>query len=407
MKIIIIPDSFKGTLSSLEVCETIEKSLSEHDTVIVPAADGGEGTLEAFAHAKAGMPFSQAQLITVPAKDACGNDIDACYMMAGNVAVIEMAKIAGFTEAAGAEGEPGSLVMNGSTFGVGMLMKDAISRGARKVVVGLGGSCTNDGGCGMAAAMGVKFLDASGRSFIPTGKSLNEITLVDNSAAISLLAADASLFHSKIDIVGMSDVNNPLLGPKGAAHIFAPQKGASPNEVELLERGLENLVSQISDGIVCRTVSGFEAAQNLSGSWAEKLAALPGSGAAGGMGYGIRALLAGRLENGIDMFLNAINFEELLFDADYVITGEGSFDSQSLGGKTVSGICRRAKKADVPVILVAGIAKTDEKDLEKLGIVKCFETGVLDFSQTPEEIKKAAFANLGKAANEIVNFIGK
>lgn len=398
MKIVVIPDSFKGTLSSLEVCDTIKISLRGHEVIAVPAADGGEGTLAAFEYAKAGMPFSKAQLMKAPSMDALGNDTEGLYMMAGNVAVIETATIAGFKEENADDRKSGSPVLDGTTYGVGMLVMDAIRHGARKIVVGLGGSCTNDGGCGMAAAMGVRFLDSAGKSFVPTGRTLGDIVLVDNSAAISVLAEDSSLFKGKIDLVGMCDVNNPLLGPKGAAHVFAPQKGASPEDEEILERGMGNLVSSIGDGVVNRTVLGFDAAQNLSGGWTGKLADLPGSGAAGGMGYGIRALLAGRLESGIDLFLDAINFEELLFDADLVITGEGNFDSQSLGGKAVSGICRRAKAADVPVILIAGVARTKEEDLQKLGIVKCFETGKLDFGRTPEEIKKTAFANLEKTA---------
>lgn len=288
-----------------------------------------------------------------------------------------------------------------------MLIKDAVNRGARKIIVGLGGSCTNDGGCGMAAALGTKFLDKSGRSFVPSGGTLSEIALVDNSAAISLLAEDASLFHSRIDIVGMCDVSNPLLGPEGAANVFAPQKGASPEDVAVLENGLEHLVSSISDGVVVRTIQGFDAVANLNGEWIRKLADLPGSGAAGGMGFGIRALLGGRLESGIDMLLDSINFDDMLCSADLVITGEGSFDSQSLGGKAVSGVTKRAKAAGVPVILVAGAVRADEKELKNLGIIKCFETGPLDFSQASEEIKKTAFANLEKAACDIADFIAK
>ncbi|MDO4176369.1 MAG: glycerate kinase [Bacillota bacterium] len=405
MKIIIIPDSFKGTLTSLEVCNTIENALKGHEVTSIPVADGGEGTLDAFSHAKAGTPFSKAEIVSAPSKDAWGNDMDAPYLLAGKLAVIEMAKVAGFTRDNKSDEGNDSLVMSGTTYGVGMLINDAISRGARKIVLGLGGNCTNDGGCGMAAAMGVKFLDETGKSFIPAGGTLSQIALVDNTAAISVLAEDASLFHSKIDIVGMCDVNNPLLGSKGAASVFAPQKGASPREVDILESGLENLVSQISDGVVNRTVSGFDAAPTLSGGWAEKLADLPGSGAAGGMGYGLRALLAGRLESGIDLLLDEIDFEELLFDADLVITGEGNFDFQSLRGKAVSGICRRAKAADVPVILVAGSIRADADQLKQLGVIRSFETGELDFDQPIEEIKKAAFANLEKTAHELADFL--
>lgn len=382
MKIIIIPDSFKGTLTSSEVCQIIEKALALHNVTCIPVADGGEGTLEAFSNAKAAHPFAQVQTIMVPVKDALEKDISAPYLLLGNTAVIEMAKVAGFVQKKSAGyGQHNNLVMRASTYGVGMLVQDAIKRGAKKIIVGLGGSCSNDGGCGMAAALGTVFYNHSGEAFVPTGGTLSEISRIDNSKV------------PQIEIVGMCDVENPLCGQTGAAYVFGPQKGASPEDIVVLDRGLEHLVSVLSD-------SGIYDSQT-----AEKLSLLFGSGAAGGLGFGIRALLGGHLERGIDMLLDTIGFDSLLSDADYVITGEGRFDSQSLRGKAVSGICQRAKAAHVPVILVAGSAKAEEKDLENLGIIKCFETGPLDFSQSAEDIKKAALSNLEKAAREIADFL--
>lgn len=407
MKIIVIPDSFKGTLTSLEVCEIIRQNLAGHNVITIPAADGGEGTLDAFYHAKAAAPHLSVRLVSAPALNCSGEEITAPYLMAGTTAVIETAKVAGFVNAS-PSGE-GSFVMTSTTFGVGMLIRDAISRGARKIIVGLGGSCTNDGGCGMAAALGTVFSSSSGARFTPTGGTLQEISFIDNSQTIRLLADNSNVFRSGIDIVGMCDVTNPLLGPEGAAHVFAPQKGASPEEVDILEAGLANLVSIIGDDSVIGTVTG--ATLNSVGNMvpgrgsAMKLAKLPGSGAAGGMGFGIRALLGGRLERGIELLLDTINFDDLLWDADLVITGEGRFDSQSLGGKAVSGICKRAREAGVPVILLAGTAKADPQKLKDLGIIKCFEAGPLDFSQPADEIKKTAFANMQRAAWELNEYL--
>lgn len=410
MKIIVIPDSFKGTLTSLEVCETIRQNLPEHNITAIPVADGGEGTLDAFYHAKAHNPFINPRFISAPSLAADGTKTSCSYLIAGTTAVIEMAKAAGYkSDYCSHESCESSFVMRATTFGVGMLIKDAISRGARKIIIGLGGSCTNDGGCGMAAALGTRFSGACGEQFVPAGGTLSDISFIDNSETMKLIAGNSSVFKSSIDIVGMCDVTNPLLGSRGASHVFAPQKGATPQEVKLLEAGLSTLVSVIGDDLVIGTVSGA-CLDSVGGfypgrSAALKLANLPGSGAAGGTGFGIRALLGGRLKSGIDILLDTVNFDDLLKAADLVITGEGSFDSQSLGGKAVSGICARAREAGVPVILLTGIAKADSQDLCRLGIIRCFETGSLDFSLPSEEIKKAALANLQRAARKLNEYL--
>lgn len=415
MKIIVIPDSFKGTLTAIEVSKTLEKALDKHEVISVPACDGGEGTLEAFYHAKAGNSLSSFRLVNAPSMDALGREIQAPYLLSDRTAIIEMAKVAGFNCRSCYGGQHG-LVMQTTTYGVGMLIKDALSHGVRKVIVGLGGSCTNDGGCGMAAALGTGFYGKGEGRFVPVGKDLSEIAHVDNTETTRLIAGDSSAFKSQIDIVGMCDVSNPLCGKKGAAYVFAPQKGASLEEVEILDKGLEHLISVIGDDAVIGTVTGRSLASvggySPGHGAVRKLADLPGSGAAGGMGFGIRAFLGGRLVSGIEMFLDTIDFDELLHDADYVITGEGSFDSQSLGGKAVSGITAKARAAGVPVILVAGTVDSDHGSaeaaadaLKKLGIIKAFETGPLDFSRSEEEIKQAAIANLERTAGEVARYL--
>lgn len=385
MKIIIIPDSFKGTLSSLTVCKIIEKALTTHKITSIPIADGGEGTLSAFSNLKSVAMFANSQLISVPVKDALGKSVNAPYLLSKETAVIEMAKVASYIPNASRKSDQGkSLVMHTSTYGVGMLIHDAIKKGAKKIIIGLGGSCTNDGGCGMAAALGTLFYNHKGDTFIPTGGTLSDISYIDNSETIALISGNSSISKSHIDIIGMCDVDNPLCGKSGAAYVFGPQKGASFKDVELLDSGLHHLVSLLN---------------------ANSVAKLPGSGAAGGMGFGIRALLNGSLESGIDLLLDLINFDKLLLDTDYVITGEGRFDSQSMGGKAVSGICKRAKEKSVPVLLVAGSIKACEYDLKKLGIVKCFDTGNLDFGQPLTKIKEAAASNLERTAHEIANYM--
>jgi len=338
-KIILAPDSFKGTMSSLEICrimqEEIRKVYPACQIYSIPVADGGEGTVDSFLHAVSGKK------IEITVKGPHFEDIRSFYGLidGGKTAVIEMAAAAGLP-LAGDNSKP----MSTTTYGVGKLVKDAVEKGANKIITGIGGSCTNDGGCGMAAALGVDFFDYSGEKFIPTGGTLNKIKNVDVSGA--------QKFLENVRLITMCDVNNPLYGKNGAAYVFGPQKGADPDEVQILDSNLQyygNLIEQIPGK---KDVSNY-----------------PGAGAAGGLGAGMYALLNAELLPGINVILDVVHFDELLENCDLVFTGEGRIDGQSLHGKVISGIAHRAKLKKVPVCVVVGDSRDDE-------IAPAYEQGV-------------------------------
>lgn len=325
-KIVLVPDSFKGSMDSREICAVmaaaIRLRMPETSVVSLPVADGGEGTVDSFLAAVGG------ERIQLRVRGPYGEEIESFYGMidGGRTAVVEMAAAAGLPLA----GEY-PRVEGASTYGVGQLMADAAARGAKKIIVGLGGSCTNDFGAGAAAACGVRFLRRGGGAFVPTGATLGDIDRVDRSGLSPLLR--------DIEITAMCDIDNPLFGPEGAAYVFAPQKGADAAKVKLLDEGL-----QAASRVVCRDL-GIDAA------------ALPGAGAAGGMGGGMKAFFGAKLQKGIDAVLEAARFPEKLDGADLVFTGEGRVDSQSLRGKVVSGVARHTKARRVPLIAVVGSAE--------------------------------------------------
>lgn len=324
-KCIVISDSFKGTLSSLEICsiarESIPKFFPQCQVVTVPVADGGEGTVECFVQAIGAVPVS------VPITGPYGEPISATYARKEQLAIIEMAAAAGLPMV-GEKKNPETT----TTYGVGQLIAHAVEKGCRDILLGLGGSATNDGGCGCAAALGVRFFDQSGKEFVPTGKTLADIDRIDASQV------KATLDGATITV--MCDVENPLCGPNGAAHVFGPQKGADEAMVERLDRGLDHLAQVVERDL------GVSVAQ------------IPGAGAAGGMGAGCMAFLGAELKSGIECVLDTVGFDGLLEGTDLVITGEGCIDSQSVQGKVISGIARRTKPREVPLLaLVGGIAE--------------------------------------------------
>lgn len=261
----------------------------------------------------------------------------------GTTAVVEMAAAAGLPLLEGRLDVEGA-----TTYGVGELILSAVEAGARKVILGLGGSATNDGGCGCAAALGVRFLDAAGEPFVPVGRTLERIAHIDRTHLASSLAG--------VELVTMCDIDNPLCGPTGAAAVFGPQKGADGPAVERLDRGLRHLAE------VVRADLGVE------------ILDLPGAGAAGGMGGGMAAFLGSRLQMGIDAVLDTADFDALLPGTRAVITGEGRIDGQSLRGKVVVGVARRAKKADVPVIAVVGDIASGAAAAYEEGVTAMFST---------------------------------
>lgn len=320
-KVVLIPDSFKGTMSSAEICGIMAQAIRAHDPSVeivpVPVADGGEGTVDAFLTALGG------EKITVPVQGPLGETVQGFYGKLGDIAFLEMAAAAGLPLVQGTLRPE-----EAGTYGVGQLMLHAAAHGARRLIVGLGGSATTDGGCGAAAAAGVRFLDDSGKAFVPVGGTLDRIATIDTSGLDRSLKA--------AEIVTMCDISNPLTGPQGAACVFAPQKGADAGAVQRLDHGLAHLAELV------RTQLGVEIDQ------------VPGAGAAGGMGGGMIAWFGSRLEMGIQVILDTVQFDQLIRDADLILTGEGKIDSQSLGGKVVIGVARRARRQNVPVIAVVG-----------------------------------------------------
>ena len=338
-KFLLIPDSFKGTMSSAEICGIMAEVLQHHfpDAEIrsIPVADGGEGTVDAFLTAMGGEKVSLS--VTGP----LGAPVDAFYGRIGDTAIVEMAAAAGLPLIPGALDPEGA-----TTYGVGELIRHALSQGAKRLVIGLGGSATTDGGCGAAAALGVRFFDAGGETFVPVGGTLKDIAKIDLSHRDPALSA--------AEVVTMCDISNPLTGPQGAAYVFSPQKGADEAAVKRLDAGLVHLAE------VVRTQLGRE------------IETMPGAGAAGGMGGGMAAFLDSRLEMGIDTVLHTVGFDALLEDTSLVFTGEGKIDSQSLGGKVVIGVARQAKLHHVPVFAIVGDIGDPLEDAYSQGVTGIF-----------------------------------
>lgn len=351
---ILVPDSFKGTLSAIEVCNIMKSSIKnlykDANIISVPVADGGEGTVDAFLYALSGEKKS------VWVSDAFNEQkILAHYAMLKNdIAVIEMAACAGLP-----------LVKNRlepdktTTFGVGELIIDAINSGAKKIILGLGGSATNDGGCGMASALGVKFKDEQDQEFIPTGGTLSQIYKIDMNNIYSKI--------KDVEFISMCDVDNPLCGKLGASAVFAPQKGADEDMVKLLDEGLAHLAKIIKRDLHIEVKD------------------IKGAGAAGGLGAGSIAFLQSKLTKGIDVILDTINFDELVSKADIVFTGEGKFDSQSLHGKVVMGVANRSQKYKTPVIVVTGAIGENIQEAYNKGI-----TAIFSINKEPMEFSKSA-----------------
>lgn len=353
-KIVLIPDSFKGTLSSVEVCRVlrgcVERRLPGCEVRAIPVADGGEGSVDAFlaalggekVHARFAGPFFEP--------------VESFYGLTdgGKTAIVEMAACAGLP-LAGERRDPALT----TTYGVGELIALAVEGGARKIILGLGGSATNDAGCGAAAALGVRFFDRTETPFVPTGGTLGEVERIDVSAARERLRG--------VEITAMCDIDNPMYGENGAAYVFAPQKGAGPEQVRALDAGLRRLAG------VMRRELGMDFAE------------LPGAGAAGAMGAGVTAFLGASLQSGIESVLNAVDFDRAAADADLIFTGEGRLDSQSLRGKVVIGVARRAKRLGKRVIAIVGGAEGELEAAYAEGVTAVFTTNRL-----PEPLSRSA-----------------
>lgn len=368
-KIILVPDSFKGSLTAAEVCDILGEVFSRHfpeaELVRVPLADGGEGSTAAFLSAVGG----ERRVVRV--QGPFGEEVRAPYAIlpGKHTAVIEMAACAGLplAQAAGRL-DPG----RATTYGVGQMILDALQIGCREILLCLGGSATNDGGAGCAAALGVRFLDSSGRSFVPVGDTLQNIAHID------LLGRAPVLAGATLKV--LCDIKNPLCGPRGAAAVFAPQKGASPDEVLRLDAGLAHLAAVAEADLGVSVIN------------------LPGAGAAGGMGAGAVAFLGATLCPGIDLLLDLVGFDGLLKDASLVLTGEGCIDGQTAQGKVIAGVARRARVAGVPVIAFGGVIGEGAWALYDMGVTAMVaaDRAALPFEQAAPR----AAADLRRAAED-------
>lgn len=350
-------DSFKGTISSARAAELL--AIAAHETFPsvqtrgVEVADGGEGTVAAVVASAGGRK------VDVRVTGPRGGAVDAAYgLLVDGRAVIEMAAASGLPLLARKDCDPRKT----STYGVGELIRDALDRGVRDVSLAIGGSATNDGGMGCMRALGVRFLAEDGRELAGTGEDLESVARVDLSAMDGRVAQTA--FHV------MCDVDNPLLGPRGATRVFGPQKGASPEVVERLERGMENYANVLGE-----TVAGFDAQAS-------------GMGAAGGLGAAARAFLHAEMLPGIEQVLNLVGFDELLSSCDLCVTGEGHADSQSAHGKVVSGVAARCRAAEVPCVALVGGMDADAIELLDCG-VDALVPAVIDVTSLDEALAHA------------------
>ena len=370
-KVILIPDSFKGTMSSIEICsimkEQIKKYYPKCDVLSIAVADGGEGSVEAFLSSLGGEKVYKE--VTGP---YWGEKVRAYYgILPDNTAVIEMAQASGLP-LVGERKNPSKT----TTYGVGELILDALERGSKKIILGLGGSATNDAACGLASALGVKFFNLDGNSFIPTGENLDRIEKID------LSYIDARV--KKTPIITMCDIDNPFYGPDGASYVYGPQKGATPSMVEDLDKKMKKLASLIKRDF------------NID------LQKIPGSGAAGGMGGGMVAFFSSKLQMGIETVLEIVKFDSLLSDADYVFTGEGRLDSQSLRGKVVIGVARKAKEKNVPVVAIVGDIADNIESVYREGVSAIFSINRVALPYS--EQKKRAKSDLALTMDNLMRY---
>lgn len=373
-KITVAVDSFKGSLSSREVAEAVARGvnnvLPQCEIRCVSIADGGEGTVEALVHTLRG------EVVEVEVADPLMRRIVARYGVVdgGTTAVMEMAAASGLPLLSEEERNP----LKTTTYGTGEMIADALGRGCRKILMGIGGSATNDAGVGMMQALGFRFFDAAGEELSGGGEILSRIATIDDSGVMPQLR--------EAEITVACDVTNPLYGDEGAAYVYAPQKGADRAMVEQLDRGLRNFA---------------EVVKRHNG---EDIASLAGAGAAGGLGGGFKALIGANLERGVDMVLRAIRFDDIVRGSDLVITGEGRIDRQTVMGKAPSGVLRVAQSHNIPVIAIGGAVEMCE-ELEQSAFV-----AILPVVAGPIALERAmqrdiAAANVERTACQIARII--
>ena len=370
LKIIVAPDSFKGSLTAVEAAEAMASGVRDYDatitTVLVPVADGGEGTMHSLVGA------TQGKKVACIVRDPLGTAVEASYGVLGDgeTCVIEIAEASGLILLREEERNP----LITSSYGTGELIRHALDAGFRKFIIGLGGSATNDAGAGILQALGMRFLSKEGRELNPGGSALNDLHTMDRSQF------DQRIVESHFLIA--SDVENPLVGPTGASAVFGPQKGATSEMVNHLDKGLTNFANVV------------EQQTGIS------LHANKGAGAAGGAGGAFQAFMPGEMQQGIHVVLQAISFHEQLKDVDLIITGEGKTDVQTLSGKTPFGIAEVARQEGVPVLLISGMVDEDSRDVLQPYFTELHE--VSDGTRSVEELMKHASQFLQQKTKEVL-----
>lgn len=371
MKIVIAPDSFKGSLSAVEVCNIVEsailKIMPATQVIKIPLSDGGEGLVNSLVGHGAG------EIIKISVKDPLFRDIWAEYgILDGKLAVIEMAAASGLPLLAVEERNP----LFTTTQGTGEMIYDAvINHGCEKIILGLGGSATNDGGLGVASALGIRFFDKNNKLIKPCGKNLDQVVSIDTS--------QLDQRFQDVEIIIACDVENALCGSKGAAAVYGPQKGANDEMVVFLDSGLNQF------------------GQLLENKTGMQLLELKGIGAAGGMALPLVALLNARLKSGLDIVLDEIKFDASIEGADMIITGEGKTDAQSTMGKVISGVGKRGKKQNIPVVVISGGLEDGYEALYDYGIVAAFaiysnDKGLKWHMENAQQLLEASVCNLFK-----------
>ena len=372
-KIVLAIDSFKGSLTSAEAESAALKGIRlvypQAETVCIPIADGGEGMLEALSSLR-------LQEVHLRVQGPLDKKVEARYLISPDeqTAYIEMASASGLTLVPENQRNP----LLTTTRGTGQLMRNALDKGCNHLVIGLGGSATNDGGMGMLCAMGIRFLNRQNQELEGRGCDMEKVNRIDTSFAHPAMKA--------VRCTAACDVRNPFYGPEGAAYIFSPQKGATPDEVQLLDRGLRHLA-----GLYQQTTG-------------HNIATLPGAGAAGGLGGALAAFLNAELRPGISLLLETNGFQDKIKGADLIITGEGRADRQTTMGKVPAGILNEARQTGIPVVLVAGQV-ADKEILRSAGFSQVYATTPPDMPLSTAMKKDVAQANISRTIERILKEI--
>jgi len=372
-KVVVAPDSFKGSMTALEACHAISEGLREvwadAEIACVPMADGGEGTVRALVDATRG------RVVELRVTGPLGDPVDAFYGLLGDgrTAAIEMAAASGLPLVPISLRDP----TIATTYGTGELIGDALARGARRLIVGIGGSATNDGGAGMAQALGFRLLDARGRDLAPGGAALRNLARVEPPASGTI--------PDDLEVTVACDVDNPLCGPRGASSVYGPQKGATPAEVRELDAGLAHFATILE--------------RDLGADVAD----LPGAGAAGGLGAGLVAFLDGALVPGAEVVMDAVGLREKLSGAALCITGEGRLDSQTPNGKAPAGVARLAAELGIPVVAIGGCVDSDAR--EALSRLFAASVSTVDDPRETEALLRDGRRALTRTAGEVARLL--